>query len=99
MKQGILMGAKKNKILHKEVIIQAAAMRQLNDYAGALNLIETNIGQFEGPDRVQGQLQGFYAAKECGLLDKARSLALLISEEEPAIPSVMAFLSDSPCPI
>ncbi|HEY4318404.1 MAG TPA: hypothetical protein VGN04_12450 [Herbaspirillum sp.] len=78
----------------KELIIQAAALRQTQDYMGALNLIEANIASFDGIDRVQGRLQGFYAAKEGGLLDKARALALQISEEDPTIPSVKAFLSD-----
>jgi hypothetical protein len=78
----------------KELIIQAAALRQTQDYLGALNLIEANIASFEGLYRVQGRLQGFYAAREGGLLDKAHALALEISAEDPTIPSVKAFLQD-----
>ena len=78
----------------KELIIQAAALRQTQDYIGALKLIEANIGSFDGVERVQGQLQGFYAAKEGGLLEKARALALQISAADPSIPSVKAFLSE-----
>ncbi|RXZ36130.1 hypothetical protein D9O50_06150 [Oxalobacteraceae bacterium CAVE-383] len=80
----------------KELIIQAAALRHIQDYVGALNLIEANIESFDGADRVQGRLQGFYAAREGGLLEKARTLALQIAEEDPGIPSVRAFLSEGP---
>jgi hypothetical protein len=87
------MSIQDHSTMPKELIIQAAALRQTQDYTGALNLIEANIGSFDGLDRVQGRLQGFYAAKEGGLLDKAHALALQISEEDPTIPSVEAFLS------
>jgi hypothetical protein len=80
--------------MSRELIIQAAALRQTQDYTGALKLIEAHIGSFDGVERVQGQLQGFYAAKEGGLLEKARALALEISAADPSIPSVKAFLSE-----
>jgi hypothetical protein len=89
------MSIQEHSTAPKELIIQAAALRQTQDYMGALNLMEANIGSFDGADRVQGRLQGFYAAKEGGLLDKARALALQISEEDPSIPSVQAFLSEA----
>jgi hypothetical protein len=88
------MSTQENKNMPKELIIQAAALRQTEDYVGALSLIEANMESFEGPYRVQGRLQGFYAAKEGGLLDKAHALALEISAEDPSIPSVKAFLLD-----
>lgn len=87
------MAAETYRILPKELIIQAAALRQTRDYIGALDLIEAHIGCFDGIDRIQGRLQGFYAARECGLQDKARALALQIQAEDPAIPSVNDFLS------
>ncbi|MDB5774832.1 MAG: hypothetical protein JWP38_965 [Herbaspirillum sp.] len=77
----------------KELIIEAASLRQKHDYSGALSLIEDNIDAFEGVYRIQGRLQGFYAAKESGLMDKARAFALQIYEEDPAIPSVSTFLA------
>jgi hypothetical protein len=90
------MGAKKQKNIPQELIIQAAALRNTQDYIGALSLIEANISMFDGLYRIQGRLQGFYAAKEGGLMDKAHALALQIFEEDPTIPSVKAFLSGSP---
>ena len=87
------MTAKTRRSPAKELIIQAAALRNTQDYAGALGLIEANIGSFEGIDRIHGWLQGFYAAKEGGMLDKARALAHQIHTEDPAIPSVNEFLS------
>jgi hypothetical protein len=92
------MGTQKHSSIPKELIIQAAALRQTHDYIGALSLIEAHIASFDGVYRVQGRLQGFYAAKEGGLLDKAHALALQISEEDPNIPSVEAFLlGDASC--
>jgi hypothetical protein len=90
------MRAPKPEILPKEVIIQAAALRHTQDYIGALRLIEANIGIFDGLYRVPGRLQGFYAAKEGGQMEKAHMLALQISEDDPTIPSVQKFLSGCP---
>jgi hypothetical protein len=90
------MGAKQQKNIPQELIIEAAVLRNTQDYIGAISLIEANIATFDGLYRIQGRLQSFYAAKEGGLMDKAHALALQISEEDPTIPSVQAFLSGSP---
>ena len=87
------MVAEKHQTLPKELIIQAAALRHGQDHTGALSLIEANMALFDGVYRVPGWLQGFYAAKECGLADKAHALALQIHAEDPSIPSVNAYLS------
>lgn len=88
------MFAPSSKIAPKEVIIQAAALRYEHAYAQAVSLIETHIASLSGLYRIQGQLQGFYAANEGGLLEKAYALAVLLHAQDPLIPSVNAFLAN-----
>jgi hypothetical protein len=76
----------------KQVVHQAAALRNQRQFQKAIDLVETHYPNLDPDLRIVALMQGFYAAVGAGFTEKARAFAKQIAQEEPELPSIQSYL-------
>lgn len=79
--------------MSEQIIQRAAALRGQGNFQEAIQLIESNLGEFNEITKLPALLQGFYAAQEGSDTSKAKSFAKLIQAIDPNVPSIQSYLA------
>lgn len=78
--------------MSKSIINAAAKLRAERQFQEAIDAIEENISMFSNEDRTMALLEAFYAAREGGMISKAKEIAKQIAENDPSAAAAMSFL-------